>query len=302
MNISNLPALIIPVFQGGDDFKRCLASLKNSANFFAKIFISINGSDPSDDEASVMQSDIFRFSPTILKTNTNLPGVPHIIWITRQIKSEISANQRVFLLCHDDELNHQYYEEWLSLLLARNENTAWIGSYKIIDMSFKESIISALPTSATDDPLSCKEWLLYNSQQPMGHVFTNASGICIPFCVLEDVAKFWQFTHAKIGGRFEYMMLSHKSIKNISCCSNPIVTIHESLGQSGRNRSYENYLRDELRYSTWLILNAKSIRDFLYIIKSQWGFASIINAVKILSKVEIKKLIKLIRKPYMDRL
>lgn len=290
---SNLPTLIVPVFHGGNDFKRCLASLKNSINSFSKVFISINGADPSEDEATIMQSDIHQASLTILKTNANLQPVHHIIWITRNIKSQISGKQRVFLLCHDDELNFQYYEKWLSLLSTQNENIAWIGSYKVIDMSLVESQISSLPTSAIDTPLSCEKWLIYNSQKPEGFVFTNASGICIPFSVLEDVAKFWKFTQAKIGGRFEYMMLSHKSINGISCSPDPIVTIHESLGQVGRNRSHENLLLDEIRYGFWLILNAKSIKNFMFIAKSPWGLSSIKNKTKVLIKIKIKKLINI---------
>jgi hypothetical protein len=301
MNKLNLPTLIIPVFRGGDDFKRCLATLKDSVHLFSKICISINGSEPSEDEATLMHSHLFQCSPIILKTNANLPPVHHIIWITRQLKSEIPGSQRVFLLCHDDELNSQHYAEWLSLCLTRNGNIAWIGSYKIIDMSSNESITSSLPDSATDTPLSCREWLTYNSQQTAGHVFTNASGICVPFRVLDDVAKFWAFTHAKTGGRFEYMMLSHKSIEGISCCSNPIVTIHESLGQAGRSRSDENLLRDEVRYSVWLILNARDIRDFLYISKSQWGGVSVVNNLKALFKIEFGKLVKPVLKPFIQK-
>ena len=292
MDKSNLPTLIIPVFRGGNDFKRCLASLKNSINFFAEIFISINGSDPSEDEATVIQSDIYQFSPTILKTNVNLPPVHHIIWITRQIRSQISGKQRVFLLCHDDELNFQHYEKWLSLFLNQKKDIAWIGSYKVVDMSSKESVISSLPVSATNTPLSCEEWLIHNSQQSAGFVFTNASGICVPFSLLKDVATFWKFTQTKIGGRFEYMMLSHKSIEGISCSPDPIVTINQSLGQGGRNRSYENLLRDEVRYGIWLLLNAKSIKNFMYIVKSQWGLSSIKNHTKTLIKIASKKLIK----------
>lgn len=291
MHKSSLPVLIIPVFNGGNDFKRCLASLKNSTNSFAKIFISINGSNSSKDEATIIDSGILRASPTILKTNVNLPPVHHITWITGQIKSKISKNQRVFLLCHDDELNFQHYEKWLSLFSARKENMAWIGSYRVIDMSLKESMISALPNSATDTPLSCKEWLVYNFQQTAGHVFTNASGICVPFFVLRDVAKFWRLTQAKVGGRFEYMMLSHRSINGISCFPEPIVTIHESLGQGGRNRSYENLLRDELRYTIWLILNATTIDELIYILKSPCGLLAFRNNLTTLFKVEIKKIL-----------
>jgi len=291
MNKSNLPALIIPVFNGGNDFKRCLASLKNGIDFFSKIFISINGSSPSKDEATIIESEILRASPIILKTNVDLPPVHHIIWITRHIKSEISKNQRVFLLCHDDELNFQHYKEWLSLFSTKKENVAWIGSYRVIDMSLKENLISALPSSATDTPLSCKEWLVYNSQQTAGYVFTNASGICVPFFVLRDVAEFWRLTQARVGGRFEYMMLSHRSINGISCFPKSIVTIHQSLGQGGRNRSYENLLRDELRYTIWLILNATIIDELIYILKSPWGLLAFKNNLTTLFKVEIKKIL-----------
>lgn len=291
INKLRLPVLLIPVFRGGDDFKRCLKSLKNCAHLFSKIFISINGSQSSEDESSIMQSDVYQHSPSILKTDENLSAVQHIIWITCQLKSQISGDDKIFLLCHDDELNQQHYEKWLPIHLASNINTAWIGNYKVVNMSLNGSIISSLPSTAISQPLSCKEWLIYNSQQSNGHVFTNASGICVPFYALEDVANFWTFTRARIGGRFEYMMLSHKLINGISCCPNPIVTIHESLGQSGRNRSNENISRDEIRYSIWLMLNAKNAADLFYVMRSQWGVSGITRGIIQIIKLIIKGII-----------
>ena len=129
-----------------------------------------------------------------------------------------------------------------------------------------------------------RQWFVFLQSQ--GHAFTNLSGTIATLRVLSDVARFLRLTAARKGLRFEYMLASHRSVHRIHRQRAPLVAVRRHGSQEGRNVRKIDSVKDELRYCLWLILNADSLKELMFHLRSRNGMATIIYLVSQLPSLE----------------
>ena len=287
--------LILPVYRGGVLFARCLRSIKLCEDVFDRIVISLNGDSSGDDARQLSESGINEEKLIVYKTKTDLSPVCHFIWLCNQLKLQMHQYDRVMLMAHDDELIPDQVRRWRAEYPSYGKRTAWIGDYQLIDdlLGSEESGLCAAASVSKEGhvkPITLIDWLAHNEKDPRHYVFTNMTGISVPFSVLQSVVNFWRLTFAKIGARFEYMLVSHKSIEGIMGVNPPMVIIHLHESQSGRNVPSIEYSKDELRYYIWLLINAKSLRELIWVFQSRWGWSGIRQTIMSIIFHVIRKL------------
>lgn len=266
-------------------FERALKSVVPCSDLFKQIVISINGKDGRDDIRLVRESGI---NPNLIKlfeTKADFVSVKHVIWLAGKLKNIFCQDDRVVLLAHDDELIADSFRNWYELYPSYGKHVAWIGNYEVyedqsVDHSITVAVEETVPPTGFLQPVSLLDWLMHNQSDPRGYVYTNMSGMSIPFGVYLDLISWQKWTFGKVGARFEYMLLSHKSISGIMGSKRPYVRIHEHPNQEGKNVPSFEYPKDEIRYCLWLLLNAKNIREFIWILKSPWGIRGLIYNIK----------------------
>lgn len=266
-------------------FKRALKSVVPCADLFQKIVISINGKDGAEDLRQVHESGLDLAKIELFETKTDLIPIKHGIWFAAKLIYLFKRDDRVVLLAHDDELIADSFREWHQIYPRYGERVAWIGNYEVCeDHSANHFVMKemqeALPPSGFLNPVSLLEWLAHNQSDPRGHVFTNMSGISIPFGAYLDFISWQKLTFGKVGARSEYMFLSHRSISGIMGSKRPYVRIHQHVNQEGRSVPSIEYAKDGLRYCIWLLINAKNFGEFWWVLKSRWGIRGILSSVK----------------------
>jgi hypothetical protein len=292
------PVLILPVYKGGLLFRRCLASITPCQDLFSKICISLNGADNQFDVQSVCNAGLLSEKLLLLRTCRDLPPAVHLSWLSSKLSREFTHDNQVMLLAHDDELIEEPLRNWFRLRNMYNSNVAWIGDYETFsaDTNKLSDDTASRPVTCAEyqTPLSLVDWLEHNENSPNKHVWTNMSGICVPFIVFLDLTRYWRWTFARVGARFEYMLVSHRAVQGILGVQQPVVRIHLHSGQAGRNVPPIEYLRDELRYCTWLLLNCKTKEDFFWITKSSWGVKRIVITFIYLLSSPVRRFVRFI--------
>lgn len=264
--------LILPVFNGGERFKRALKSVEGCVKFFHTITISINGKDNALDTISVLKSSLINNSKLILlKTGEDMTPVEHAIWIRQNLKSKLKLSDNIMFLAHDDELIHSSFALWYNTLYVEYSDTSWIGNYQVVkenpaDMKGSTPVIKKVLLEELDSlKLSVSSWLEYLDSTPDKYVFTNMSGMVFPVKTYFDFIKFERYTNGNKGARMEYMLLTHYMIKNISSVHKPLIRIYEHSMQEGKNLSNISLHSDEIRYHLWMFINFIRMRKAKYI-------------------------------------
>jgi len=100
------PILVLPVYRGGDRFKRALRSLRDSEQYFSRIVISLNSPSGSPDEDTV--AEYKSQGPTkieIIQSGTELPWMPHqYFWLSHLEKTGAKPDDWLYWFAHDDEI------------------------------------------------------------------------------------------------------------------------------------------------------------------------------------------------------
>jgi hypothetical protein len=100
------PILVLPVYRGGDRFKRALRSLRGSEQYFSRIVISLNSPSGSPDEDTVAQYKAQ--GPTkieVIQSGTELPWMPHqYFWLSHLEESGAKPDDWLYWFAHDDEI------------------------------------------------------------------------------------------------------------------------------------------------------------------------------------------------------
>jgi hypothetical protein len=273
--------LLLPVYQGGEMFKRCLQSVRAAQHLFDIIVISLNGEEAAEDLSAIEQSGIDPNVVKVLKPQRLLAPARHISWATQELRDVVNRSDHVLLLAHDDELHTAGLKKWKEARPSNWNKHAWIGDYWVIDDSMAglpAARTDALPQSI-DAPIDLVEWLAVNTESRPRHVFTNMSGLSIPYCTLRRVARFISATKMNKGYRFEYLLVASRTNAAINRRSPPAVIVHLHSGQGGRAGAQSQMLMDEARYCLWLLLNAKSVREFDHVLRSYWGPRRLVTSV-----------------------
>jgi hypothetical protein len=249
MPIKAQQVLLIPALTTRTSLPETISSIHPYLRFFDRVFISMNGF-----VGEFLYMDIFidlehQISGrlTILKTRTLLSATEHCFFIVNHLQEILSKDDFVMLLADDDlicpNVNLKTYFD--KLLLSPG---AAVGVSRFAFLPGDQPCLDlnqSLYSGETVDPLT---FLIRDST---GHRFTSMSGMIVPFKVLKEVAVFIKLFHGS-GGRFEYMLMTHKDIKNLYSPDIPIARIRFHSHQESRRLSSIDHLFNECLYVIWI--------------------------------------------------
>ncbi|QPI86184.1 hypothetical protein I3V23_04200 [Rhodobacterales bacterium HKCCA1288] len=270
--------LIVPVYQGGKYFYDCLRSISGCVDAFDLIVISFNGETSSSDYSHFKQSRLeekYAGKFLALRSLINLNSIDHMRFICSSITPIVDPKSRIMLLAHDDLLVEKNLCS-LNKDTLTEPNSLFIGDYYLFrdDATCAyddEKLESSILSGHCHKTMSKFEWHKINSEAKNSHMFTNMSGMVFDFCVLRDLCMFLGRMPGTVNCRLEYMLAAHRSVKKISNCFPPIVSIREHAGQFGKRVSRLEYGLGEIRYSLWLYINCRSLYEFISTSFSLWG-------------------------------
>lgn len=286
--------LVLRVYRGADLFERCLQSLQDCYHFFDLVVISVNGIGSSRDLYQINKICADWPNKAVFRTNAELSAQQHNVWLTNKLKDIVKPSDRILFLSHDDELIGSELEKWIEHLSASPPEAAWVGDFFVVAQHArgdgKTICESALPSLENGKFISLIEWLEINNAQVKKCVRTNISGLSVKFKVWYDVTRFRRCLGLGFGARQEYMLLAHRSVRGVSKKQPPMVKIWQHELQQGRNVPPTEYTKDEIRYCLWLLLNSKSLKEFLWVSQSPWGIKSITKKSAGLFYYQLKKI------------
>jgi hypothetical protein len=276
------PVLVIPTHVTNGFFKEAFNSVNPFVECFKSVIVSINNRDGLAGIQACNQS-FFNGSETIWETKADLSPIGHFIWYTQKLKRLYPPSQQIMFLCYDDLLKGENMRD-LFVRSGNSEETSariCLGDYELIGDEYPSDKDYCIDGTAqtfgrrySKPGMTRLQWFVFLQSQ--GHAFTNLSGTIATLRVLSDVARFLRLTAARKGLRFEYMLASHRSVRRIHRHRAPLVAVRRHGSQEGRNVEPIDAITDELRYSFWLLLNAQSLKEFVFHLRSRNGVATML--------------------------
>lgn len=270
--------LVIPVYNGGEYFKRCLKSVVPVENSFDGIIILINGLHFRKDYMSIVESGLNLTNVKIYFTKKDLSAFQHALhWHDRLDKCDINYDDKILILCHDDELIPENLEKWTAAVRSSAVDELWIGSYIVRrELHTERTVMASVfvrPFKEKMRTLGAYEWILWSSTQSGGYVYTNLSGMVISIIAWRNYMRFSRIFEPAYGGRSEHSYICFKHFKWLKCNEEPVVIINEHALQQGRTGGTFSIAYDEFRWVMWSILNLNyqgldvTLRVIFYLLK-----------------------------------
>ncbi len=111
------PILVVMVWRGGERFTRCLESIKESAQFFSRIVLSITSEVNSADYKKAQEFCNQYQNVEVICTKKELPTMAHQdFWVTYLEKSGATPQDWIYWLAYDD----QVYPPGMTMLFGAN--------------------------------------------------------------------------------------------------------------------------------------------------------------------------------------
>jgi len=274
------------VYQGGRLLAEALESLRPCAKAFEKIVISVNNADPRAD-VSTATGILDPSNRIILTTGQNLSPVRHHIWLVDRLRETFAPSQVIMLLGHDDLVRAE-------AILALASKDGWglrpdevvLGDYAVFgERSLEPRLLNENSLASCflggireREKVGRMEW--FRNLAVISHGFTNVSGMIVPLRILISTAGFLRATKGTKGCRMEYMLVSHRSVKTIRRFRTPIVAIRLHEAQESSSMSSLDLATDEIRYCTWLYLNARTLAEWIYQLQGPQGLANAYRLVR----------------------
>jgi hypothetical protein len=179
------------------------------------------------------------------------------LFIVNHLQEILSKDDLIMLLadddclCHDIDLNSYFDRLSLSPGAAQGVSRFALlpGDQPAPDLS---------QTLCSGEAVSPLTFLIRDST---GHRFTSMCGMITPFEVLKDVAVFTKIMHGS-GGRFEYMLMSHKAINILYSPNKAVAQIRLHPYQESRLLSSKDHLVNEFIYVIWIWMNQPKTRPW----------------------------------------
>lgn len=236
------PLLLIPVFRGGTLFKECLESVRPYELDFEKIIVSINGDDihREQDRRTLAESDISPTKLLLLEAPKELPGPAHHRFALKQIvKMGFSLDSQIMALFHDD---------WLQ----RSPSDCKVDSTTVVvgDWLTNES-----PDQRAAVPLArqrVKDWL---EQGGISNAFINGSGMIAS--LRARYAASLIMSVFRTGVRYEFFLMTHKSVSHLEKTTMPLVKIRIHAEQDGLRQTPVSALLGDVAFFLWLLFQGR---------------------------------------------
>lgn len=243
--------LFIPVYKGGDFLPKALQSLLPVIDKFPRVVISLNSPDNKPDKDRVLALlGSSRPNVEILETPQVYSAVRHLRWAFSSHLRESSANN-LMLFFHDDRIDAHRFDEFVSQSQL-DANSAYFGGWRISRNGLEVEEIHLQLQSQGESPTA---WFTREDLSKVHlHTYTNASGLIIPMAAMK---AFIRWVPATRGARFEHMLVSHKSVRNLRTLTRPFLIVSRHDLQEGANIPLIQGLTDEIVFQLWMFLNGR---------------------------------------------
>ncbi len=249
----------MPVYRGGEKFRRALNSVRGAEHHFRRIIISLNSSPGSPDERIIEEFRAARDTTIeVVQTGEELPWIPHqFFWLDHLEAMGERADDWVMWFAHDDELRPR----GISNLVDQQGNwpledgTIYLGPWgmrydppgELFDGD-RNGPLESWTSFPIDGPvrMPVAQWIADQLVQP---TYINMSG-----CVtkLESFQQLRGFPYQKPGGmRIEMATAAAPINKTAEEFSEPLVITYTSKG-SDRTTYTKVARRDDAHLITWL--------------------------------------------------
>lgn len=184
---------------------------------------------------------------------------------------QTEANQPIMFLFHDDFLLGANFSSFLS-----KENLDLSGSVVLGPWlkRFDQPDSSEELMDGFGEPATLPGKFLHNSS--INPPFTNASDIA-PYAAVKEFAN--AFRNSKHGARMEWSLIASRHTKNVIAADVPLVSLLDHPGQGGKQLSYADYQRDELRFQALMLRNSRITSPRLLLVfltRVFWGATVIV--------------------------
>lgn len=263
--------LIVPVHNGGEKFRQCLESLSTHIGLFGQVVISLNSGVKNHFDEKIMNEVIKpgKRDRVLLLKHTEILAAPrhlHTI-VTSSALRNTDARQPVMLLFHDDMLlgpNLQSFLEKKNLDLSRSVVLGpWLKRFEKSGSNdeFIDSMGGVVKSPGK-----------FLHQTSISAPFTNASGMIAPYASVQDFSK--SFYNSRHGARMEYSLIASSHTENVLAADVPLVSLLDHPGQLGKQLSYADYQRDEIRFQLFMLKSGRIVSPrlvLLFVIRIGWG-------------------------------
>jgi len=240
-------SVLLPCYKGGLLFRRAVESIVSSKLPATRIIISFNNYQDENEawlHALIKKGFFGDIQVVILNTKNELTALEHWLYICDCLKEDIKPNELLFLMAHDD---------WLGDCSNLNVNTLYEQQGTVYFPNYKPTkdinIRSYLPFNVDLLP---RDWFWYDVKET---VFTNMSGMIIPFYLLEEISKLSM--DKKTGTRFEHSLALSKKTKYLKYLDSVNVNIYIHANQSGALINTLESRIDDLWYYTFVKNNVE---------------------------------------------
>ncbi len=265
------PILVVMVWRGGKRFTRCLESIKESAQFFSRIVLSITSEVNSADHKKSQEFCNQHENVEVICTNKELPTMAHQdFWVTYLEKSGATPQDWIYWLAYDD----QVYTPGMTMLFGANSTqfTLEADSVYFGPWAMRHEQPEQLWSGNPHDPM--ETWTSFPKQSPtklplitwIGDqlkqpTYMQMSGSLIPF---RNYLELRDGTPKKTGPmRIEMATAAGTKTKFVQELPQPITVIY---GRSNSDRA--NYgkqaRKEDSHLMRWLVRYAKAN-------PTQWG-------------------------------
>ena len=253
------PVLVLPVYRGGDKFRRALASMRPAESYFRRIVVSLNASRGSSDENIIEEYRATGSSKVeVIQTNAELPWIPHqYFWLDYLSKTGERARDWLLWFAHDDQLRlrglHSIADVDRSWRLT--EGTIYLGPWGMRydpPGGLYDGPVDAPLESWTSFPLAgplrlpVSKWIAQQLEQP---TYINMSGCITQLASFQAIR---QFPIPKPGGmRIEMATAAAPINLHVQELSQPVVITHTSTS-TDRTTYAPVARRDDVHLVAWL--------------------------------------------------
>ena len=257
------PVLVVPVFQGGARFERCLQSLIHAGDYFSALVLSVNGPASSDDlTKSKGFKEASKIPVQIFNSGVELNSMDHTrFWANMLRKQGLPPSTHLMWLGHDDEL----YEEGLKDSCpdgnwALRSDTMVLGPWKMRHESVET--LYEIPSNEILETWTCFPDSNGIPDTSMGWVcdqlihptYLNLTGGIFTF---ESLLKIVDFKYRKVSGmRMEMTLATAVGTKYISELPSPITVVYGRADSDRATIPSHDARSDDKRLIVWLTWHA----------------------------------------------
>lgn len=235
--------LLMPVYRGGDLFLGAVNSVELSSISFENIFISFNGSDPSDYDAFIALKNTGQLKNkyTTFRTFSDFTAAEHGCFILDKIKYQLLPDSIFMQLAHDDRIVQQSdgrnQQVFFNSLRA---DTVYFPSYWFCSAGNYETVkfVSEDVSSHT-----VKQFFKLTMKK---NIMTNVSGMIMPFSAYEAAVDAGRASGT--GARAEFLCCVSPNVRWVNFTNNISVLIGEREDSDGKKLSLVEHRRSALAY------------------------------------------------------